>query len=151
MYSKREAKLIEPYLTSGASVLEYGSGESTFEVAAKVKLLITVEHQLEWFNKIKAKLPKNTVILFEPPTCLKWGTDGTYEQFKNYIEAPKGIFNVIIIDGRARVGCAKYCKNVANENTIIFVHDYQREEYKEIETHLQLIEVVETMAKFKLK
>ncbi len=151
MYGRKESKLIEPYLTKGARVLEYGSGASTKEVADKVGILVTIEHNRDWFDKVKENLPDNTKIYFKPPTGLKWGTDGTYEQFKDYIESPKGLFDVIIIDGRARVGCAKYCKNIANKNTIIFVHDYQRKEYKEIETHLQLIEVVETMAKFKLK
>ncbi len=132
-------------------MLEYGSGFSSIQIAEMVKTLLTIEHQRQWHDTVKANLPSNGKIIFEPPTCLDWGTDGTYDQFKRYIEIPKGIFDVIIIDGRARVGCAKYCKNIANENTIIFVHDYDRDEYKEIENYLELIEVVETMAKFKLK
>ena len=115
-----------------------------------VKSLLTIEHQRYWFDKIKPKLPDNTIMLLVFSTNFRGGT-GTYEQFKDYIETPKDIYDVIIIDGRARVGCAEYCKNIANENTVIFVHDYQREEYKEIENYLQLIEVVDVMAKFKLK
>ena len=151
MFSENESDLINPYLTKGAKVLEYGSGNSSLEIANIVKSLLTIEHDATWYNIVKRALPLNASIIFKPPTSLKWGTDGTYEQFKEYIESPKGIFDVIIIDGRARVGCAEYCKNIANENTVIFVHDYQREEYKEIENYLQLIEVVDVMAKFKLK
>ena len=150
MFSENESDLIMPYLTKGAKVLEYGSGNSSLEIANIVKSLLTIEHEATWYNIVKRALPSNANIIFKPPTCLTWGTDGTYEQFKEYIESPYQYkyFDVIIIDGRARVGCAKYCKNVANKNTVIFVHDYQRPEYKEIEKHLQLIEVVETMAKF---
>lgn len=151
MYSERESGLIKPYLTKEARVLEYGSGLSSIEIANMVKSLLTIEHNRFWYEKIQPKLPDNTTIKLVFSTNYRGGTDGTYEQFKDYIETPEGIFDVILIDGRARIECAKYCKNIADENTIIFVHDYNRDEYKEIENYLELIEVVGTMAKFKLK
>lgn len=152
MYSLAEYNLIEPYLTKKVKVLEYGSGESSIEIAKMVNTLLTIEHNRDWMDKIKPQLPDNALMLFAPPTCLEWGTDGTYEQFKEYIEAPEdyGVFDVIIIDGRARIGCAEYCKHVSHKNTTIFVHDYNRLEYKEIETHLILIKRVGSMAQFKI-
>ena len=140
-----------PYLTKGAKVLEYGSGKSSIEIAGMVKSLLTIEHQRHWFEKIKPKLPDNAIMLLVFSTNFRGGTDGSYEQFKDYIEAPKDIYDVIIIDGRARVGCAKYCKNIADNNTLIFIHDFDRKEYQPVLKYLQLIEQKGTLAKFKLK
>ena len=40
---------------------------------------------------------------------------------------------------------------MAHDNTIIFIHDFHREEYQEALNYLELIGQVGTMAKFKLK
>jgi len=115
-------------------VLEYGSGQSTFEIADKCLNIISIEHQEDWYNK-------------------EGGHCGTYEEFKSYIEAPldKGPFDVILIDGRARVSCASVVKLMSHDNTIIFIHDFNRPEYQDALNFLELVEQVGTMAKFKLK
>jgi len=114
-------------------VLEYGSGQSTFEIADKCLNIISIEHQEDWYKE--------------------GGHCGTYEEFKSYIEAPldKGPFDVILIDGRARVSCASVVKLMSHDNTIIFIHDFNRPEYQDALNFLELVEQVGTMAKFKLK
>ena len=73
--------------------------------------------------------------------------------FKDYIESPieYGPFDIILIDGRARVSCSSICKLLSHENTIIFIHDFHRPEYQEALKYLELIDSVKTMSKFKLK
>lgn len=136
-------------------VLEYGSGSSTSEICSRVKLLVSIEHQKDWFEKTKSQdLPNTIILLKEPNIHYEEGKHcGTYEEFKDYIEAPLEYapFDIILIDGRARVACSSFCKNLAHENTVIFVHDFERNEYNEIHDYLQLIDRVENMAKFKLK
>lgn len=151
MYNKAVRKFLFPFLTKDKTVLEYGSGQSSIEIAKMVKSLVTLEHTQYWSEKIFPQLPLNASMIYCPHVNLVKGTDGTYEGFKNYIEAPKGKFDVIMIDGRARVGCAKYAKNLADENTDIFIDDYDRKEYHEAEKYLTLIDRVDNMAHFKLK
>jgi predicted O-methyltransferase YrrM len=136
-------------------VLEYGSGQSTFEIADKCLNIISIEHQEDWYNKLQDGLLSNCEIILKKPDLpyVEGGHCGTYEEFKSYIEAPldKGPFDVILIDGRARVSCASVVKLMSHDNTIIFIHDFNRPEYQDALNFLELVEQVGTMAKFKLK
>ena len=60
-------------------------------------------------------------------------------------------FDIILIDGRARVSCSSICNKLSHDNTIIFIHDFDRPEYQEALNYLELIIQVGTMAKFKIK
>ena len=136
-------------------VLEYGSGESTIQISKKCKTIISIEHQKGWYDMNVNKLPSNCELILREPNLpyVEGGHCGTYDEFKSYIEAPidKGPFDIIFIDGRARVSCASICKKISHDNTIIFIHDFHREEYQEALNYLELIDQVGTMAKFKLK
>ena len=135
-------------------VLEYGSGSSTLDISRLVAKLISVEHNIEWFTKMKRLLPSDITIIYKPPHYpLAFGDDGNYEQFKDYVNAPIpfALFDIIFIDGRARVGCASVCKQLGHKNTIVFIHDFDRLEYQPALEYLELIEQVGTMAKFKIK
>lgn len=152
--SETEQLFFINHLNSDMNVLEYGSGQSTREIAQKVKSIISIEHQANWYNKLINDIPNNCNLILTPPNMeyTEGGHCGTYEQFKNYIESPikYGPYDLILIDGRARVSCVSIVHKMAKENTIIFVHDYHREEYKECEKYLKLVDICETMAKFKV-
>jgi predicted O-methyltransferase YrrM len=143
------------HLKDTHSVLEFGSGTSTFEIANKVKKIISIEHQKKWYDSLILESPENcTLILKEPNLPYVEGLScGTYDEFKDYIESPieYGPFDIILIDGRARVSCSSICKLLSHENTIIFIHDFHRPEYQEALKYLELIDSVKTMSKFKLK
>jgi len=136
-------------------VLEYGSGQSTIEIAERCKEIVSIEHQEEWYNKNILTKPSNCEILLRKPTLpySEGGHCGTYDEFKDYIEAPlsKIPYDVIFIDGRARVPCASICNKLGHKDTVVFVHDFERPEYQEVLKYLELISVVEKMAKFKIK
>ena len=141
-------------------VLEYGSGQSTKEIANICHTVVSVEHQKNWYEKVKDEITENVILLLrEPNLDYIEGTYncGTYEEFKDYINSPSeyGDFDIILIDGRARVECAKMCKNFCKENTLIFIHDFtsrmENHNYKEVFNYLELIESVGDMSKFKLK
>ena len=136
-------------------VLEYGSGQSTIEIAERCNKIISIEHQEEWYNKNAPSKPSNCEILLRKPTLpySEGGHCGTYDEFKDYIEAPlsKAPFDVIFIDGRARVACSSICGKLGHKDTVVFVHDFERPEYQGVLQYLELITVVEKMAKFKLK
>jgi protein-L-isoaspartate O-methyltransferase len=150
-----EQKFFLQHLSDHHHVLEYGCGESTSEISKLVKSLISIEHQKLWFDKINSKSLNNCKIILCPPDSdyKEGGHCGTYEQFKTYIYSPieYGPFDIILIDGRARVECAKLCKQMTHNNSLIFVHDYDRKEYHVINNILNFVNMVGTMAKFTIK
>jgi hypothetical protein len=154
--SKNEQNFFLSHIKSNHYVLEYGSGISTTEIAKLCYKLISVEHQNEWYIKLKDQLPNNCTLLFHPPDkeYIEGYDCGTMEQFFSYVNSPIPYkpFDVILIDGRARVSCASISKNIVKDNeSIIFIHDWDRLEYQEALLYLDLIDVCETMAKFKIK
>lgn len=153
--NKKEEDFFMSHLNDSHRVLEYGSGISTIEISKKVKEIISIEHQETWYSEIFSKLPSNCTLILKKPNLeyTEGGHCGTYEQFKDYVEAPMnfGIFDIVLIDGRARVSCASIVNKFSNKNTIIFVHDFNREEYQDIKNYLEIVDSADTMYKFKIK
>jgi len=117
----KEGEFLLSHLDEEQKVLEYGSGNSTPRIAIRVHKLISIEHNPEWFNNIWIQT-NTTVILKEPKYPVIKPDDGTYEQFKDYIEEPLKYapFDLIYIDGRARVGCASICSKLGHKDTLVF-------------------------------
>ncbi len=136
-------------------VLEYGSGQSTLEIAKKCKNLVSVEHQKKWYETVLKTKPFNCTLIYKAPTLpyTEGVTCGTYEQFKDYVEAPLSYapFDIIFIDGRARVACASICKQLGHKDSTIFIHDFDRIEYQDALKYLNLIDHCNTMSKFSIK
>lgn len=149
--SVEEKEFLFSHFTKKQKVLEYGSGKSTAEIASKVKKLVTMEHNNEWYERVNESLPKNATIIFAPPpNPCRPPNDGSRKEFKSYIEYPINIapFDIIFIDGRARVACASICNRLSHKDTIIFIHDWDREEYHKALKYLVWMDQVGTMAKF---
>jgi len=164
--TKAEADYFLSHLQPHHTVLEWGAGASSASISKRVKNVFSIEHHEGFVERIKDTFPENAKLYFVPANEEEGpGEDGNYEQYKNYIEKAVEIskennikFDVIFIDGRARVECAKICKHIAHPNTIIFIHDYNhpdpkytRKEYFEAENYLTRIEGEHTMWKFMIK
>lgn len=159
-----EQEFFLSHLKPHMRVLEYGSGASTLAIAPLVKSVLSIEHNHEWFFKVKDQLPGNAHTVLCLPDNEEYQDDGTYSDFKTYIEYPLnlnldlGPWDLIFIDGRARVACASICKHLGHKDTIVFIHDYnhpdekwRRPEYYEAEKYLERIDGIFTMWKFKIK
>lgn len=59
--TKAANAILESFLTSDDVGLEFGSGRSTIWFAKKIKFLTSVEHNEEWFTKVKAILQKEKI------------------------------------------------------------------------------------------
>lgn len=164
--TQAEADFFLNHLQPHHIVLEWGAGASSISIAKRVKKVFSIEHNGPFCEKIKPLLPNNVHLSFVPYNSEEGpGEDGNYYEYQNYIT--KGLelsqannikFDVILIDGRARVECAKICKQLAHPDTIIFIHDYNhpdskytRKEYFEAENYLTRIAGEHTMWKFKVK
>jgi SAM-dependent methyltransferase len=158
--SVQEQNFLLDALTPDMTVLEVGAGLSTFLIAKRVKKVISIEHNKEWFDEINKTKPQNVELYHIPQNSEPKPeySDGTYEDFKDYCDFILGIpelFDVVFIDGRARVDAAKFAAKCLKENGVIFIHDfghpdtkYRRTEYDCVLDFLELDGQELTMAKF---
>jgi hypothetical protein len=150
-------------LTPDSIVLEYGAGKSTLAIAKRVKWVYSVEHNKAWYDKIVKEVPGNVTLVRVPKNKEEHpGHDGTEDDYYDYIHIVEflGINDtpdVVLIDGRARVHCAKLVSELFPKSTI-FIHDYghpedkyRRTEYEVVEEFLEKTGQVFALAKFKVK
>ena len=162
MYAFPEEKeFFLSHLNKDQDVLEWGSGSSTSVIAKRVKTITSIEHNKKWYDEVLKNLPENAKLHYVPSKHHHdWRVDGdgSPDNFEEYISYPVELdnkYDLILIDGRVRVQCASVCKKISKKDTIIFVHDFSDQRissgYDKIYEHLELVEKVRTMAKFKLK
>jgi len=117
-------ELLKERLNGELTVFEYGSGASTVFFAKRVKTIVSVEYDRQWFDRVETLLagyPNARVIFNE--------ADETYPLLvKNRGER----FDVIVIDGRKRVKCAKAALESLAERGVLVLDDSQREYYREV-------------------
>jgi hypothetical protein len=128
--NKVEFDLIKKYITKEDTLLEWGSGNSTIYFSGLVKKVISIEHDIDYYNQINATIKgfniKNIDLYYIPPVD---GKDRK-EHLVNYINLPikeKMIFNRILIDGRGRKHCADAIVDYIDKDTIVFIHDFNHD------------------------
>ncbi len=118
-------------------VFEFGSGNSSVYWAKRAKKVISVEHDLEWFNKIKNSSLSNQSIIYKQDN----------EEYENSILEFNAKFDVIIIDGIRRFQCAKAIENSVNKESeegfmiILDNSDWYHKTAKYIREKMDLIQV----------
>ena len=144
--SYKEIVCMMTYLDTETEMLEIGTGNSTPLLAKHTKSLVAIEHNKEWAMKVREMLVEHApnskveyiqvdpnwphIHLFNPAQP---GQFADYTQRIEQFEDER--FDVILVDGRDRVNCAKAAFHALKSNGIMFVHDYwnRRSKYGEIE------------------
>lgn len=144
----REIALIEEYLTPSTIMLEWGSGGSTMHFSKLVKDYYSIEHDDKWYFKVLIDKPDNVKYYYQPPNILVHPNESSHQSHKDYIERAGKLntqFDVVLIDGRARLACAIYIKKYLHKNSIVFIHDFwkrQRTRYRPVLDHYTEIESI---------
>jgi hypothetical protein len=112
---------IESRLNRSMEIFEYGSGNSTLWYADKVKYVTSVEHDQNWYEKVKNNLPDNTTIHYSK---LVYGKE--YCQYAKQLDKK---FDLIIVDGRDRVNCIKNSIECLTSSGVIILDDSERSSY----------------------
>lgn len=133
-------------------VFEWGSGGSTLYLSARVKELVTVEHDREWFERVRERMrEKNhtnwTGVLTEPEmvensksrSAELWSdyfsSDDRYhgscfEKYAKRIEEyPDGAFNLVLVDGRARPSCIHHAIPKVVPGGVLLLDNAERDYY----------------------
>jgi len=139
-----EIALLEAVLRPSDRVWEWGSGHSTVWLARRCRYVTSVEHDAGWAQTTVSLLSaferRNASVLYVPPDG-PWHTasfgDGDYDTFRRYVTAFSGRgVDVVLIDGRARVACARQVTDGAefgpSPDLRVLLHNADREEYEPI-------------------
>jgi hypothetical protein len=93
---------VERFLASrpGARVFEYGSGASTAWLAKRAAEIVSIEHDRDWAERVRAMLSP-----FANATLLHRPIDGADNGYVNAVQLASGPFDLIVVDGRKRSDC----------------------------------------------
>jgi hypothetical protein len=117
-----------------ARVLEYGSGASTVWLARRADSVTSIEHDIGWHPVVAAQvasMPGVDLRLVPPdapadtgPGYRSFKPGWQNSSFRHYVEAIDqlpGLFDLIVIDGRARAACLDHAESrLAPDGMIVF-------------------------------
>jgi hypothetical protein len=114
---------LAPRLRADMSVFEYGCGNSTLWWAARVRELVSCEHDRAWYEKIRPLAPANVTMHHVP---LEPGGD-----YCRLVATFRDAFDIVVVDGRDRVRCAINAVGALKAQGVILWDDTYRTEYQE--------------------
>ena len=114
---------LTPRLTKDLVLFEFGSGNSTLFFAKRVKEVISVEHNKEWYQIVNSTKPSNVKLIQTESDSV---TD-----YVGYFSNLKEKVDIIIVDGLLRNECLINSINKLSENGVIILDDSERNEYEQ--------------------
>lgn len=138
-----------------ARVLEWGSGGSTraiLEHCPFIERYVSIEHNSVWHARVQElvtdpRLSLHLVEGTEPEPFPPKGTKGRRQMIDDwyrkceadpsimadYVAFPSTLtetFDLVLVDGRARIHCLKAGWELLREGGVLVIHDAQRDEYR---------------------
>lgn len=126
---------VESVLPASARVFEYGGGGSSLWLADRGAHVTTVEHDSGWDRQLRRVVPPRQVeLLLVPPSESGQITSATHDGFfDDYVGSidsySDDIFDLVIVDGRARVECAMRARQKLKRGGMILLDDSDRPRY----------------------
>lgn len=137
------ARLVERFLVlhPGASAFEYGAGASTVWLAQRAARVRFVEHDPDWMKVLQphlADFPQIEGRLIPPqpsamPQCPSGRKGYAGRDFQDYvaaIAAPPERYDLIVIDGRARIHCLRQALTQIKTPGLIVFDNAGRRRYR---------------------
>jgi hypothetical protein len=122
-YTYPAISFLSKRIHSDLTVFEFGSGNSTLWWAARVKRVHAVENHKGWAAQMKSNLPGNVTYRYESLV-----PDGEYCRSA---KTTKLSFDVIVIDGRDRVNCARHSLEAISREGVFIWDNSDRIRYSE--------------------
>jgi hypothetical protein len=133
-------------------VFEYGSGGSTIFWAKHCSKVFSVEHDLDWYQKMKNEISRLGISNVEyilapagngdvsepndpgnPDAYASSDPEFQHKNFESYAKTidkyPDQSFDIIIVDGRARPSCIKHALPKLKSKGFLIVDNSEREYY----------------------
>lgn len=113
---------LTPRLTKDLVLFEFGSGSSTSFFAERVKQVISIEHNKEWYEIVYKTKPNNVELIL---------TDSdSVDDYLNYFNNLNDKLDMVIVDGLHRNDCLINAFEKLSENGVVVLDDSERPEYK---------------------
>jgi len=126
-----------------ARVFEYGSGASTIWLARRAAEVISVEHDAAWFPEVERRLSgfPHARLRFVAPDATpsadaRYASDKpawrgrTFRDYVHAIDAEEGMFDLIVVDGRARTACLEHARTRLAPGGLIVFDNSHRAPYR---------------------
>lgn len=104
-------------------VFEFGSGNSTLWFSSRVESIVSIENDVDFYSKMLNKLGAITNVSYE----LRKLNDNYSQKILEY----ENEFDIVVIDGRERLQCAKNCIKALKKDGVIVFDNSDRIQYKE--------------------
>jgi hypothetical protein len=134
----KEKKFFISCINGKNRYVEYGCGESTLIARKHCKDVISIETDREWAKQYN-------VFHCDMGNVSDWGypsKEPSIQQLNHYFSFAKN-FDILLIDGRYRVGVALHA-----DTGLILIHDCDRKEYKIIEQYMDVVNYTDTLYLF---
>jgi hypothetical protein len=115
-------EFLKERLSSNLSAFEFGCGNSTLFFSERIKDIISIETNIEWFNKIKNKANSNCNLIYYDKDSIELSYHETIKIFNKK-------FDIIIIDSIERNEAMKISVNYLNSTGVIILDNSNVEEY----------------------
>lgn len=122
-------KFLMDKLPSDARIFEYGMGMSTQFYASRSASVTAVEHYEKWFEQTKDALGnlENVSLLFKQLDNNKYADS---------INDGGDSYDMVIVDGRDRVSCAKSAVDCLSDRGVVIFDDGERAKYLPIYSYM---------------
>jgi hypothetical protein len=138
-------RALRTLISSETRVFEYGSGGSTVFLASRVHQLVSVEHDPTWSAQVVSFVGGRAEVdvILAPPREARQASEMAYsssspafagQTFIDYVSVadryPDGLFDLLIIDGRARTSAFFRASRVVRIGGAILLDDSERASYR---------------------
>jgi len=124
--------LLENNVNKDTKILEFGSGNSTLFLQNLTNNLTSIEHNIEWYNKINPLVNNNTKYILKqekyiskPPINKKFYNSNNIEELLG-CNIPDEYYDILFVDGINRVNCVLGCYNKVKKGGFIILDDSNR-------------------------
>ena len=121
-------QFLEPRIKEWMTVFEYGSGNSTIWWSRRVSQVVSCEHDGDWYKRMIPELAGNVEYVHCDLQC--------GPAYSKVILRYRGKFDIIVIDGRDRVNCAKNSLPALKPSGIVIWDNSNRKKYQDGYDHL---------------
>ena len=115
-------QFLEPRIRRDFAVFEYGCGHSTLWWADRVSKIVSCEHDTSWYDKISDRVPAHVSLNL---------ADLDSGQYSSFVGRFDETYDIVVIDGRDRVRCAKNALSALKGNGVVIWDNSDRPEYQE--------------------
>lgn len=131
--NNKAINFIENYISNKNNdiiLLEFGSGNSTIYFEKICKKVYSIEHNIEWYDKIKNKLKKTNYLYKKINYVSRPRIDNKFYNVEKlnelFLDICDNYLDIIFIDGIDRVNCFFGSINFLKKNGIVILDDSNR-------------------------